>query len=67
MNDWFTALGRTPEGWKERAKTKNYLEKDCCERAIQSGVEELGSSQGGCMRQKVLVRQRGGLFSSLLA
>ena len=27
----------------------------------QSRVEELGSSQSGCTRQKVLVRQRGGL------
>ena len=42
-------------------KTKNYLEKDYRERVKQSRVEELGSSQSGCTRQKVLVRQRGGL------
>ena len=28
-------------------------------------VEELGSSQSGCTRQKVLVRQRGGLMRLL--
>ena len=27
---------------------------------LQSEVEELGSSQSGCTREKVLVRQRGG-------
>ena len=32
----------------------------------QSGVEELRSSQSGCTRQKVLVRQRGGLMCLLV-
>ena len=48
-----------------KRKTKKYLEKDSRERAKQSGVEELGGSQSGCTRQKVLVRQRGGLMSKL--
>ena len=43
-------------------KTKKYLEKDSRERAKQSGVEELGGSQSGYTRQKVFVRQRGGLM-----
>ena len=62
-------LGWTQEGHARRSegerKTKNYLEKDCRERAKQSRVEELGSSQSGCTRQKVLVRQRGGLKKRL--
>ena len=55
MNDCFPGLGWTPE-----TNIKNYLEKDCRERVKQSEVEELGSSQSGCTREKVLVRQRGG-------
>ena len=43
-------------------KTKNYLEKDRRKRAKQTWVEELGSSQSGRTRQKVLVRQRGGNY-----
>ena len=34
-------------------------------RVKQSRVEELGSRQSGCARQKVLVRQRGGLMHLL--
>ena len=49
-----------------KRKTKKYLEKDSRERAKQSGVEELGGSQSGCTRQKVLVRQQhGGLMRQL--
>jgi len=48
-----------------KRKTKKYLEKDSRERAKQSGVEELGGSQSGCTRQKVLVRQRGDLMRQL--
>ena len=55
VNDCFTGLGWTPE-----RNTKSYSEKDCRERVKQSEVEELGSSQSGCTREKVLVRQRGG-------
>ena len=65
-NDCFTALGWTPELRSEgKRKTKNYLKKDSRERAKQSWVEELGSSQSGCTGQKVLVRQRGGLMRLL--
>ena len=46
--------------------TKDYLEKDSQERTKQSWVDELGSSQSGCTRQKVLVRQRGGLMRLLV-
>ena len=46
-------------------KTKNYLEKDSGERAKHSWVEELGSSQSGCTRKKVQVKQRGGLMRLL--
>ena len=60
MNDCFTGLGWTPE-----RNTKSYSEKDFRERVKQSEVEELGSSQSGCTRQKVLVRQRGGLIRLL--
>ena len=35
-------------------KSKNYLEKGCSERAKQNRVEELGSSQSGSTRLKVL-------------
>ena len=45
--------------------TKNVLEKDSRERTKQSWVEELGSSQSGCTRQKVLIRQRGGPTSAM--
>ena len=49
-----------------KRKTKKYLEEDSRERAEQSGVEELGGSQSGCTRQKVLVRQQhGGLMRQL--
>ena len=49
-----------------KRKTQKYLEKDSRERAKQSGVEELGGSQSGCTRQKVLVRQQhGGLMRQL--
>ena len=41
-------------------KTKTYLEKGRWEKAKQSGLEELRSSQSSCTRPKVLVRQRGG-------
>ena len=44
---------------------KNYLEKDSQERAKQSWVEKLGSSQSDCARKKVLVRQRGGIMRLL--
>ena len=63
-NDCFTALGWTPEGGQEEDQ-KLYLEKDSRERAKQSWVEELGS-KSSCIKQKVLVRQRGG-FMRLLA
>ena len=39
-------------GLEGERKTKNYLEKDNWERAKQSKVEELGSSQSSCTRQK---------------
>ena len=48
-----------------RGEDQNYLEKDSQERAKQSEVVELGSSQSGCTRQKVLVRQRGSLMHLL--
>lgn len=41
-----------------REEDHNYLEKDWGERAKHSRVEEMGSSQSACMRQKVLVRPR---------
>ena len=44
---------------------KNYLEKDSQERAKQSWVEKLGSSQSDCTRKKVLVRQQGGIMRLL--
>ena len=59
-NDCFTALGCSPEG--RRAK---YWEKNGRERAKQSRVKELGSSQSDCTRQGVLVRQHGGLMCLL--
>ena len=62
-NDCFTALGWTPEGGQEEDQ-KLYLEKDSRERAKQSWVDELGSTSG-CAKQKVLVRQRGGLICLL--
>ena len=46
-------------------ETKNYSEKDSQERAKQCWVEKLGSSQSGCTRKKVLVRQRGGIMRLL--
>ena len=49
----------------ESEQTKNYLEKDSQERAKQSLVEKLGSSQSDCTRKKVLVRQRGGIMHLL--
>ena len=61
-NDCFTALGWTSGRSEGKRKTKNYLEKDSRERTKQSWVEELGSSQSGRTRQKVLVRQCGGLM-----
>ena len=56
------------DSWRSEGerKTKNYLEKNSWERAKQSGMEELRSSQSGCIRQKVLVRQRGGLMRLLV-
>ena len=54
-NDCFTALVWIPEGRRTKEEPKNYLERDNGERAKQSWVEELGSSQSGCTRQKVLV------------
>ena len=47
--------------------TKNYLEMNIRERARakQNWVEELGSTQSGCTRQKAVVRQRGGLMRLL--
>ncbi|CAH3027687.1 unnamed protein product [Porites evermanni] len=53
-NDCFTALGWTAEGQRTRGRpkkrvsmgpSKNYLERDNGEKAKQSWVEELGSSQ----------------------
>ena len=41
----------------QREEDHNYLEKDWGEKAKHSRVEEMGSSQSTCMRQKVLVRQ----------
>ena len=53
-------------GSEGKRKTQKYLEKDSRERAKQSGVEELGGSQSGCTRKKVLVRQQhGGLMRQL--
>ena len=40
-------------------------EKDKQERLKQSGAEKLGSSQSGCTRQKVLVKQYEGLMCLL--
>ena len=42
---------------RRREEDHNYLEKDWREKAKHSRVEEMGSSQSTCMRQKVLVRQ----------
>ena len=54
---WFSFLVRIYNqhsllGLEGERKTKNYLEKDNRERAKQSKVEELGSSQSSCTRQK---------------
>ena len=45
-------------------EAKNCLEKDSQERAKQSWVEKLGSSQSDCTRSAItlLVRQRGGIM-----
>ena len=51
-NDCFTALGWIPEG---RRNQKVTWRRNNGERARQSWVQELGSSQSGCTRQKVLV------------
>ena len=53
--------------WKSKADRLHSSPQvtDGWERVKQSGVEELGSSQSGCTRQKVLVRQRGGLMRLL--
>ena len=46
MKDCLTTLGWTLEGRRvRRIKIKNYLEKNCWERAKQGGLKELGSSQ----------------------
>ena len=50
-----------------KRKTKNHLEKDSRERPKQSWVEELESSQSGCTRQRVLVKQREGLIEPTCA
>ena len=62
----FRSYSMAGETWKitksDERKTKNHLKKDSRERTKQRWVEELGSSQSGRTRQKVLVRQCGGLM-----
>ena len=52
-NDCFTALGWTPEGQRTRGRPKTTWRRTV-EKERQSRVEELGSSQSGCTRQKLL-------------
>ena len=59
-------LGWTPEGRRARGRPKTTWSMDSRERlAKQRWVEELGSTQSGCTRQKALVRQREGLLRLL--
>ena len=48
-----------------REKDRKLLGEGQSRRSETKLVEELGSSQSGCTRQKVLVRQRGGLIRLL--
>ena len=52
-NDRFTALGWTPEGRRARGRPKTTWRRTVeKERNKAESVEELGSSQSGCTRQK---------------
>ena len=62
-NDCFTALEWTPEGRRARGRPKTTLKEIEKERNKAGG--RAGKYQRACTKQKVLVRQRGGLMRLL--